>query len=437
MRYIIGIDLGTTNCALSFVDTAAAPDPHTPPPVAAVRHPAARESGRSARRNAAALVPLPPGPDGLSAARWRCPGTRSPLVRRRAARAETRRRERRPAGRLGQIVAVALRASTGPRHAAVTAPDGVGKISPVAASRAYLDHLREAWNCENARRAVRGPVGPVTVPASFDAVARELTLHAAEQAGYKNIVLLEEPQAAFYSWIERNPHWREQVTRRRSDPGRRYRRRHHRLHADRSHAGRRRAAARARRGRRAHPARRRQHGPRARPRRSRRSLQAKGTKLDAMQLNALWQQCRVAKEKLLDPAYEANEQPVTILGRGTGLVGGTIKAKLTARQVHRARCWTASSRRSRVRTCRSPGGASDCRRSACRTPPMRRSRGTWRSSCGSRPRAAESGSCAAAERARCPTHVLFNGGVLRAGLVRERIIDVAQQLARGGRHASR
>src|SRR2546425_7290034 len=51
----------------------------------------------------------------------------------------------------------------------------------------------------------------VRVPASFDAVARELTLSAAEQAGYRNVILLEEPQSAFYAWIERHPDWRERV----------------------------------------------------------------------------------------------------------------------------------------------------------------------------------------------------------------------------------
>ena len=51
----------------------------------------------------------------------------------------------------------------------------------------------------------------VTVPASFDAVARELTLEAAELAGYQNVTLLEEPQAAFYAWIERHADWRERV----------------------------------------------------------------------------------------------------------------------------------------------------------------------------------------------------------------------------------
>ena len=52
----------------------------------------------------------------------------------------------------------------------------------------------------------------VTVPASFDEVARELTLKAAEQAGYRDVILLEEPQAAFYAWIERSANWRELVS---------------------------------------------------------------------------------------------------------------------------------------------------------------------------------------------------------------------------------
>ncbi len=64
-------------------------------------------------------------------------------------------------------------------------------------------------------------------------------------------------------------------------------------------------------------------------------LAAKGTKLDAMQLHALWQQCRLAKERLLAKDNKKREEPVTILGRGTGLVGGTIKTKLAAEDVER------------------------------------------------------------------------------------------------------
>ncbi len=69
------------------------------------------------------------------------------------------------------------------------------------ASRRYLEHLRAAWDSKMPEAPFGDQQVLVTVPASFDAVARELTLNAAEQAGYKNVVLLEEPQAAFYAWI--------------------------------------------------------------------------------------------------------------------------------------------------------------------------------------------------------------------------------------------
>ena len=93
----------------------------------------------------------------------------------------------------------------------LNAPEGVAKISPVEASRRYLEHLREAWDSKMPDAPFAEQQVLVTVPASFDAVARELTLQAAEQAGYKNLLLLEEPQAAFYAWIERHPDWRERV----------------------------------------------------------------------------------------------------------------------------------------------------------------------------------------------------------------------------------
>ena len=72
------------------------------------------------------------------------------------------------------------------------------------ASRRYLEHLREAWDAKMPDAPFAEQQVLVTVPASFDAVARELTLEAAKQAGYGNITLLEEPQAAFYAWIERH-----------------------------------------------------------------------------------------------------------------------------------------------------------------------------------------------------------------------------------------
>src|SRR5205085_7382186 len=131
----------------------------------------------------------------------------------------------------------------------------------------------------------------------------ELTLKAAEQAGYQNVLLLEEPQAAFYAWIQRHPDWRERVkvgdlilvvdigggttdytliavTEEAGE-----------LRLERVAVG-------------EHILLGGDNMDLALARVVEAQLNAKGTRLDAMQLNALWQQCRVAKERLLDPASE-------------------------------------------------------------------------------------------------------------------------------------
>src|SRR5207253_6360026 len=81
----------------------------------------------------------------------------------------------------------------------------VERISPVEASARYLRHLIESWNDKHARdrpghRLEKQSV-VLTVPASFDDVARNLTVEAARKAGFENLTLLEEPQAAFYCWL--------------------------------------------------------------------------------------------------------------------------------------------------------------------------------------------------------------------------------------------
>jgi len=207
------------------------------------------------------------------------------------------------------------------------APEGVPKYSPVEASRRYLEHLRQAWDHLKPDAPFAAQHVLVTVPASFDAVARDLTLKAAEQAGYQNITLLEEPQAAFYAWIERHPDWRERVTvgdlilvvdigggttdftliavteqagelsLERVAVGE-----HILLGGDNIDLALARLVAD--------------------------QLAQQGTKIDNFQLQALWNNCRTAKEKLLDPGNKKDEAPVTILGKGTGVVGGSIKAKL-------------------------------------------------------------------------------------------------------------
>ena len=84
------------------------------------------------------------------------------------------------------------------------------------ASALFLKHLRDAWNFEMAKDKSEARFEDqdlyLTVPASFDAVARELTIKAAEAAGLEKMTLIEEPQAAFYAWIHREKEkWRKEV----------------------------------------------------------------------------------------------------------------------------------------------------------------------------------------------------------------------------------
>jgi molecular chaperone DnaK (HSP70) len=92
----------------------------------------------------------------------------------------------------------------------------VPKLSPVEASSHFLDYLRRVWDHERAKEkpelALSEQEVLLTVPASFDEEARELTRRAAEQAGLKNVTLLEEPQAAFYAWLEsQGDRWRKRI----------------------------------------------------------------------------------------------------------------------------------------------------------------------------------------------------------------------------------
>jgi hypothetical protein len=75
-------------------------------------------------------------------------------------------------------------------------------ISPVVASSRYLEHVRIAWDSAHPEHPLKSCEVVLTLPASFDEVARELTLQAAKMAGLQNVILIEEPQAAFYAWLE-------------------------------------------------------------------------------------------------------------------------------------------------------------------------------------------------------------------------------------------
>lgn len=75
------------------------------------------------------------------------------------------------------------------------------ELSPVEVSAKFIEHMRKAWDAANPQHPLAEQDIVLTVPASFDEEARELTVEAAREAGLENLTLLEEPAAAFYSWI--------------------------------------------------------------------------------------------------------------------------------------------------------------------------------------------------------------------------------------------
>ena len=195
-RYIIGIDLGTTNSALAFVDTA-----NRRRSIETFAVPQLVSEGRMGERptlpSALYLAGTHDVPAGALALPWAEDGREvvGELARLQGARVP---------GRLVTSAKSWLTHAAVDRTAAILpwgAPDDVPKLSPVAASARYLAHLRGAWDHAHPDAPLAEQDVVLTVPASFDEVARELTAAAAREAGLGTLTLLEEPQAAFYAWL--------------------------------------------------------------------------------------------------------------------------------------------------------------------------------------------------------------------------------------------
>ncbi len=219
-RYLVGIDLGTTHTALACVDRAdASPQPR----IRTLEIPQTVRPGHDESRT---LLPsciyLPAEkelPEGSLALPWseRPPRTESgaeytvgEFARARGAEVPTR------------LIASAKSwlCQPGIDRRAVqlpcNAPPNVPRVTPVEASSLILRHLASAWlhamRHEPNAGALKDQKIVLCVPASFDATARDMTLEAARLAGFIDVTLLEEPQAAFYAWIaQSNDEWRKQV----------------------------------------------------------------------------------------------------------------------------------------------------------------------------------------------------------------------------------
>ena len=193
---LVGIDLGTTNCAVAWSEGRGAIRTFDIPQLVAPGEVAARPTLPSflyftdpaQRSRGAVRLPWNPEPDIVAGIYAREEGALAPA----------------------RLVSSAKSWLSNPRvdRTAAVLPWGVadgGKVSPVAASASLLTHLREAWNSVHAAdsddlRLERQHI-VLTVPASFDEEARELTVQAARDAGLTAVTLLEEPLAALYAWI--------------------------------------------------------------------------------------------------------------------------------------------------------------------------------------------------------------------------------------------
>jgi hypothetical protein len=334
-RYAIGIDLGTTHSALSYVDLEASDGEQTAHGVLPVPQ-------LTAPGTVEALPLLPsflylPHPDELAPGELALPWN--------------------PDGDAGGNIAVAgemarSRGATTPirlvssakswlchpgvdRRAAILpadAPEEVTRVSPLDASTRYLAHLRRAWDSAHPEAPFDQQQVTVTIPASFDPGARELTAEAARNAGYASATLLEEPQAALYSWIQGSGGaWRKQVKAGdivlvvdvgggtsdfsliailerdgKLEPHRVAVGDHILLGGDNMDLALAHLVAR--------------------------KLAANGTQLDAWQMRALTYGCRAAKEHLLADANAAT-WPIVVPSRGSKLIGGSIRTELTREEV--------------------------------------------------------------------------------------------------------
>ena len=202
-KFVIGIDLGTTNSAVSYVDLAAADSKRREIKFFSI--PQLVAPGELGERSVLPSFLYLPTEYEIKGDGMALPWD----TRRGYAVGEIAREQ----GALvpGRLVSSAKSwlCHGGVDRTADILPWGVdsevAKVSPLEASTRYLLHIREAWNSGVAKGReeynLEAQMVIITVPASFDEVARELTVTAAKQAGFHRIKLMEEPLASFYAWL--------------------------------------------------------------------------------------------------------------------------------------------------------------------------------------------------------------------------------------------
>ena len=422
-RYIVGIDLGTTNSALAHCESAVEDGP-----IAVQEVPQLVNPNEVGDRTLLPSFLYIPGEVDFPKGSLTLPWEREPrfvvgeLARKRGAESPAR------------LVASAkswLCYAAVDRTAPILpwqAPEEVSKLSPVEASSQFLDYLRRVWDHQYAGKqpelALSEQEVLLTVPASFDEEARELTRRAAELAGLKNVTLLEEPQAAFYAWLEsQGDGWRKRIkvgdlvlvcdvgggttdfsliTVSEQDGELALKRvavgDHILLGGDNMDL----ALARLLQQR----------------------LESDGHRVDTWQLHSLWHQCRLGKERLFEE-HRVQKHPVTLLGKGSKLVGGTIKTELLRDDLGQV---LVEGFFPRVASSEMPArqrriGFQELGLPYAADAAITRQLARFLSQ-----QVQSSPELGEIRRGRsglaCPTHVLFNGGVMKAAVLRDRFIEV-------------
>jgi len=410
-QYIIGIDLGTTNSVLAYVAADAEAPELKLLPVPQVVAAGTVES----RTSLPSFLYLPTEAErtsGAFALPWTKSGADVTAVVGEFARKQAADVPDRTVGATKSWLAHHAVDRKGP-----ILPWGAGedvpKISPLAASQAFLQHLVAAWEHAFPDAPIARQQVALTVPASFDASARELTREAAIAAGAPHdLILLEEPQAAVYAWLDdRGEKWRKElgvgamllvcdvgggttdftlVTVREEDGE---------LTLERKAVGN-------------HLLVGGDNMDLALAYQVSQRFAEKGVTLDPWQSVSLWHSCRAAKERLLE-ADGPETEPITVLGRGSKLIGGTISVDME---------------REHVAELLVDGFFPTC---AIDTKPARtRASGFAEIGLPFESETAVTRHLAGFLSAHgdggpiMPSHVLFNGGVFRAERLRRRLLDV-------------
>jgi hypothetical protein len=207
-RYAVGIDLGTTHCVMAYVDLTQSEGETVVQEMVAI--PQLTGPGAVEEQLLLPSFLYLPHPDELTASDLILPWGAQPVVGELARNLGSRTPIRLVSSAKSWLChpGVDRRAPILP----VEAPPEVQQVSPLQASVNYLEHLRHAWDYQHPEAPLVEQQLTITVPASFDPAARELTDEAAVTVGFTQRILLEEPQAALYSWILASQgNWRKQV----------------------------------------------------------------------------------------------------------------------------------------------------------------------------------------------------------------------------------